>query len=633
MDFKKLNDIDALNAKSLQLRYSNTSQALLFAEEALKYSTEINDEKWLAISKLNKLWCLFLQSDFNDIIDELIKPTFYFSDSGLESYRAEALLLTAQVQEGYGDYENSAINAYKALELFQNNSVEWGKIQTLSLIGSIQARLGEYKNSINTFTNCLEQRTKINDLPALASTHNQIARSYLLNNDFENAEKHYKESIRIRRELNLGAALSWSYLGIANMYEKICDYIKAESCYNISLECNNGNIDKRCRQQCLLGNGRVKTAINQLNEATELLVNALNIANEIKANQLIFETYFCLSEVEKRKENYLKSLEYFKEYHRIKEIVFNTAQENKFNFIKKIHETEKAIQEAEIYRIKNVELHNAYLLVEEKNKEITDSINYAKRIQQAKLPKIEEVNSFLPECFILFKPKAIVSGDFYFFHKNGELVIIAAADCTGHGVPGALMSMIGMERLENAVFQTNETSEILKQLNIGIKTSLKQSDSEESTRDGMDISLVCLDNHILKNQKDKVAMHYAGANRPLWIIRKGEKEIEEIKATKKAIGGLTDDDQHFDTHNLKLLKGDTFYIFSDGYADQFNADNKKLMTRTFKEILLSIQDKSMEEQKEFLNTYIENWKAGTDPKGVMRNVEQTDDVLVIGIRV
>ncbi|NCO55611.1 MAG: tetratricopeptide repeat protein, partial [Bacteroidetes bacterium] len=193
MDFKKLNDIDALNAKSLQLRYSNTSQALLFAEEALKYSTEINDEKWLAISKLNKLWCLFLQSDFNDIIDELIKPTFYFSDSGLESYRAEALLLTAQVQEGYGDYENSAINAYKALELFQNNSVEWGKIQTLSLIGSIQARLGEYKNSINTFTNCLEQRTKINDLPALASTHNQIARSYLLNNDFENAEKHYKE--------------------------------------------------------------------------------------------------------------------------------------------------------------------------------------------------------------------------------------------------------------------------------------------------------------------------------------------------------------------------------------------------------------------------------------------------------
>ena len=104
MDFKKLNDIDALNAKSLQLRYSNTSQALLFAEEALKYSTEINDEKWLAISKLNKLWCLFLQSDFNNI-DELIKLIFYFADTGLKNYHAEALLLTAQVQEGYGVYE------------------------------------------------------------------------------------------------------------------------------------------------------------------------------------------------------------------------------------------------------------------------------------------------------------------------------------------------------------------------------------------------------------------------------------------------------------------------------------------------------------------------------------------------
>ena len=194
------------------------------------------------------------------------------------------------------------------------------------------------------------------------------------------------------------------------------------------------------------------------------------------------------------------------------------------------------------------------------------------------------------------------------------------------------MSMIGSEKLEDAVYQTKDTSEILKHLNIGIKTSLQQSDNEESTRDGMDIALVSLKYKVeslmlekqLSDEVEYCQLKYSGANRPLWIIRKGHADIEETKATKKAIGGLTEDNQHFESHELQLQQGDTFYLFSDGYSDQFNADDKKLMTRKFKEILLSIQNKSMEEQKEYLNTFIENWK---------ENTEQTDDILVIGVRV
>jgi len=258
------------------------------------------------------------------------------------------------------------------------------------------------------------------------------------------------------------------------------------------------------------------------------------------------------------------------------------------------------------------------LIIEEKNHEITDSINYALRIQQAMLPVKSEIYDSLPKSFVLFKPKDIVSGDFYFFHKNKDhSVFIAAADCTGHGVPGAFMSIIGSEKLEDAVLQNTDTSEILKQLNKGIKTSLRQSNSDESTRDGMDIALCHVDtkNHIVK---------YAGANRPIWIIRKGQKEVEEIKATKKAIGGLTDDNQHFDSHELKLQRGDTIYISTDGYADQFSGqEGKKLMTKKFKEILLSIQDKTMQEQEKYLADFVEDWKAGT---------EQVDDILVIGLR-
>jgi len=255
--------------------------------------------------------------------------------------------------------------------------------------------------------------------------------------------------------------------------------------------------------------------------------------------------------------------------------------------------------------------------LEIQKKEIVSSITYAKRIQQAKLPRKEEIYCSLPNSFILFKPKDIVSGDFYFFYRKEKYVFIASADCTGHGVPGAFMSMIGSEILSDAVSQSSDTSIILNLLNKGIKTSLRQSDSDESTRDGMDIALCSVD---VKNN----VVQYSGANRPLWIIRNGQTVVEEIKATKKAIGGFTEDNQHFDSFEIKLQQGDTFYIFTDGYADQFNGQTeKKLMTKKFKEILLSIQDKSLNEQDQYLDNFIEDWKAGT---------EQVDDILVVGVR-
>ena len=285
----------------------------------------------------------------------------------------------------------------------------------------------------------------------------------------------------------------------------------------------------------------------------------------------------------------------------------------------------RAIELGEEVRRATVTIVEQKKVVEEKSeklgealKDITDSINYALRIQQAILPDKKEVSLSLPQSFILFKPKDIVSGDFYFFHKNNESVFIAAVDCTGHGVPGAFMSMVGSERLTDAVQQSNNTSEILSLLNKGVKTSLKQSSKDESTRDGMDIAICSVDtkNRIVK---------YAGANRPVWIIRNGQTAVEEIKATKVAIGGLTNDAQHFDTHEIKLQQGDTFYICTDGYADQFSGkDGKKLMTRKLKEILVGIQNKSMQEQEQYLDNFVEDWKAGT---------EQVDDILVIGIRV
>lgn len=254
--------------------------------------------------------------------------------------------------------------------------------------------------------------------------------------------------------------------------------------------------------------------------------------------------------------------------------------------------------------------------IQDKNKDITDSINYATRIQRSTLPHLKDITDAFPQSFVLFKPKDIVSGDFYFFHKSAEYTFIAAADCTGHGVPGALMSMVGAGKLNEAVSKSSDTSEILSLLNKGLKSALKQTESGEAARDGMDIAFCSVDTV-------HRTIHFSGANRPMWIIRKGRSEVEEIKTQKKSIGGTTEDSYHFESYAIQLEAGDTFYIFTDGYVDQFSAAGKKLLTKKFKEILRDIQELPMAEQKIYLEEFIENWKEGT---------EQVDDILVIGIR-
>jgi serine phosphatase RsbU (regulator of sigma subunit) len=270
------------------------------------------------------------------------------------------------------------------------------------------------------------------------------------------------------------------------------------------------------------------------------------------------------------------------------------------------------------------EIEQKSMLLEQKNIETEQSIQYAKRIQHAILPPHSEIGKYLKDYFILYKSKDIVSGDFYFFsdkHSKDGLIHIASVDCTGHGVPGAFMSVIGHEKLNEAVSTSKEPSQILAELNKGVKTALRQSSDAASTKDGMDLCLCSLP---IKMDGDNINITYSGANRPLWIVRDKAEEIEEIKATKLAIGGFTEDLQEFEQHDVSLKKGDTIYLFSDGYADQFGGvKKKKLMTGKFKDLILSIQHLGMADQQNYLDTFIEEWMDG---------LEQIDDILVIGIK-
>jgi serine phosphatase RsbU (regulator of sigma subunit) len=276
-------------------------------------------------------------------------------------------------------------------------------------------------------------------------------------------------------------------------------------------------------------------------------------------------------------------------------------------------------------RVRTNEIHTQKDLLQLKNKEITDSINYSKRIQDAILPSKNEIYSKLKDSFVFYQPKDIVSGDFYWFFQTieADVVMIAAADCTGHGVPGAFMSMLGEEKLKEAAKVSTDPGMVLQLLNKSIKETLHQSDAyslENNTRDGMDIAICTI------NLNTRM-VSYAGANRPLWILKKSVSqapEIIEIKAEKAAIGGLTDSSQSFKTHTFQFEKGSSFYIFSDGYPDQFGGEKgKKLMTKKFKEILLDIGHKPMHEQETYLAEFITSWKG---------DFSQVDDILIIGIR-
>lgn len=272
---------------------------------------------------------------------------------------------------------------------------------------------------------------------------------------------------------------------------------------------------------------------------------------------------------------------------------------------------------AEVVRQKE-EIQKQGEQIAELYEQVKDSILYAKRIQEAILPSKEEIDSALKQSMVLFRPKDIVSGDFYWFTEKEDRAIIAAADCTGHGVPGALMSMIGSSLLNEIVNEKGmtEPAKILFALKQGVIKALNKHPSADQTKDGMDIALCSI-------PKKGNKIEYAGAYNPLWLIREGE--IIDFPGDRQPVGFFGDNQNTpYTNHTVEVEPGDSVYMFSDGYADQFGGPTgKKFKYSQFKKLLIKIQDESMSDQRDILNTTIEEW---------MGEEEQIDDILIIGIK-
>lgn len=520
---------------------------------------------------------------------------------------------------------------------FEKDSTNFEIIKSLSQsynnVGSIYGAMAQtdtlnvayHEKSLEYLYKSLFMKKKLGKKVSIATSYNNIGEAYSLVRKFNEAEMNFHLAYEYFNEAQdtFGLILNQTSLGL--LYNKMGNYFKAERHYSNALKMA---IDKDAKDDLLtiyLGLSEANIGLKRFENSTELLLKRIKLRDELYTESLSLQA----QELDKKfqieqKENEIELLNKEKQLNSIQ------LQKNKqLTYVFAIGILMLSLTSFFIYKsYKNKQKTNELLElknneISHQKKEITDSISYAKKIQQAILPPDWLLNKLLPENFVYYVPKDIVSGDFYWIDhikiENEEKILFAAVDCTGHGVPGALMSVIGLNLLNQAVHEKKlwKPSEILSYLDWGVNQTLRQSEAGNVVKDGMDLALVCID---FKKQE----VQYAGAYNSLYYIHKGE--LHEIKADKSPIGintdGIVDE---YTNHTIQLNKGDCIYLFSDGYADQFGGtQGKKFKYKQLKELFLSCYDLPMYEQLDVIHKTFENWRG---------NIEQVDDVIVSGIRI
>ena len=603
------------------------------------------------------------------------------------SYSQQALNLAAKLnfRSGIARADNTIGVIYwnqgqypKALEAFLTSlkideelGNKAGIAKSNNNIGLLYDEQSNYAEALNYYSKALKIHEEMNNKKGVATVLSNIGSAYYAQSDFPKALDYFSRTLQMTEELGDKVLQSNSLVNLGLIYYYTNDHAKALEYYFQAVPMFEELGSKKGLASVLGNIGQLYSKQKKYKDAEHYLLKAISISDSIDFLVGIKEFNEILSNVYEQTGETSKALVRYKQFTKAKDSLFNVQKNNdmtrnvmNYEFDKKEavtqarHEKESEVAAAESRKqqtiiwaavcglllviVFSVFMFNRWRvtqaqkkiieeqkflvdekskIIEEKNKDITDSINYAKRIQVAILPPDKAVKEHLPECFTLYMPKDVVSGDFYFVERSGNKVVFASVDCTGHGVPGAMMSVVGFNYLSQAVNekQLTKPSDILRFLDIGVNQTLRQS-SGSGVSDGMDLSLCTLD-------KDTLELQYAGAYNPLWVIRKNKKDTcQEIGADKYPIGvNLDGKADEYTNHVLQLEKGDAIYLFTDGFADQFGGPKgKKFKYRQLEEKLLAMTEKPMEEQKKLLAAIFREWKG---------NLEQVDDVLVIGVRV
>ncbi len=609
-----INRIDSSNESIWQTRFGNSTKIIDKSSKILAKADKIKYQRGSAYSKLNLAAANFYQSKNDISLEYLMEAYHWFESNKLEKGYVRALILKGNIFESFGDYEMTLklwLDAYKAsLEVSDIES----EGEACSQLGLIYSRLCNFQKALEYLNKGLKIREDLNDENAVASSLNRIGMVLRQTKKYDESLGYYFRSLEIRRNNKLRTAIPWTLLGIASTLEDMKRY--QESLHYYELGAKGG--DSRCILQCMMGAGRVNSQMGESKKAEDRLKVSLRMAQELKSLLLIADAYSSLATHYELFKEYKKAIRSYKLFIKARDSYHSYEIHSKLNNIEITHAIEKSEQQKEIFRLRHVELKEAFDIIEEKNKDITSGINYACRIQNAMLPKPADIIGLNKNLFILYHPKDIISGDFYWFTESFGKIVIVAGDCTGHGVPGALMSMLGISFLEEIVNKREiiDAGLILDALSIEVKRALHQKGEINEAKDGMDISICIID-------KIYNSVQYAGANNNLYIVR--NSILIEYKADRIPIGYYDDIVNSFTSQPINTHPGDVLYMYSDGYPDQFGGPNrKKFKYSAFKSLLIEIHKNPLEEQKKRLEIEFHKWKG---------NEQQTDDVLILGYRI
>ncbi len=608
----------------------------------------------------------------------------------------------AEIYNNLGFVANRKGDVYLALDYYLNSlkiKEQYANPADVALaynnVASIYLKQKEYDKAIEYFNKSVELLQQSNNERTLAIIEHNLGHAYLKNHEPDKAEQMLLHSKMLKQKLSLQSLLPPTLLDLGDVYMQQKQYDKALLQFEQALLIAEALDNKEFYDNALI---RIASAYFYQNNIRQALIYAKKAkiyADRLNYPELKKEAALVLSRIYRELHDYQNAFRFFNEYITYRDSLFN--EELRENTIKKqmafeyqrkrlvdslAMVKEKAVQQlivekqqAELetqktqkkaliagvvlliiiaglifYSFTKTKYANRLIkkqkqIVEQKNQEITDSINYAKRIQDAVINR-NEVNTFFPNHFVLFKPKDIVSGDFYWskVYKDAEgnvSIHIAVADCTGHGVPGAFMSLLGISYLNEIVTEnTRSAAEVLNTLRAKIIDNLRHVDENKVIRDGMDISY-CI---ITFNQQHEVAgrnicLKYAGAFNPLYIIsdvnecaaadaqltgEENDKTLFELKANRQSIGYISQM-VPFTEKEVWLHHNDRIYLFTDGYADQFGGEKgKKLKYKPFKRLLLATAGKPVSEQSQAIESFLSEW---------MKSYEQTDDITVIGVEI
>ena len=613
------------------------NKAIDYYLRSIKISNEIDDKKMLAIS-FNSIGIVYSeQGNYNKAIDYFSQSIKLDEDTGDKHGISSAWQNIGGIYIQQGDYGKAMDIFTKSIKLDKEIGNKLGISNNLNNMGLIHKYQGDYDTAMDYFLQHLSIAKDIGNQHGIATALNNIGTIYKYKRDFEMAIDFFSKSLKIVEEIGYQMEIPGHLVNIGEAYFELGEYEKALSHNNraLVLAKKMGTAEKiKLSTYSLwkiykkIGNHKKSLEMFELYTATKDSINSIENQKAVIRQEYQYQyekkaatdSIMAIEEIKiadallaaEKAENKQHQIEAIKQQEEkyflfgglALALIFGGFIFNRFRITAK----QKLIIEGQKEKV-----DEAFDQLEEKNQEILASINYAKRIQSAILPPARIVKEYLKDSFILYKPKDIVAGDFYWLEQRDGKIMFAAADCTGHGVPGAMVSVVCNNGLNRSVREHGLTDpgKILDKTREIVVQEFEKS--EEGVQDGMDIALCSLENKKLR---------YAGAHNPLWIIRKGE--VLETKADKQPIGKFRKP-QPYTTHTFELEKGDAIYIFSDGYVDQFGGEKeKKFKSKAFKKLLLSIQDKTMEQQKIIIDDTFENWKG---------ELEQIDDVCVIGVKI